>query len=97
VSTDFRLNQRCFFCGSPFAAPRFYSSVTAQVILAHLSNHRTIRRCKVLKPIWIADAHRDDGKRYVVRADEKLTTFVELQLAGGCQVLPDLTDFHGFL
>jgi hypothetical protein len=24
------------------------------------------------RPIWIADAHRDDGKRFVVRADEKL-------------------------
>jgi hypothetical protein len=23
--------------------------------------------------IWISDAHRDDGKRFVVRADEKLT------------------------
>jgi len=22
--------------------------------------------------IWIADAHRDDGKRFVVRADEKV-------------------------
>jgi hypothetical protein len=29
------------------------------------------------RTIWIADAHRDDGKRYVVRADEKLTAFVE--------------------
>ena len=27
--------------------------------------------------IWIADAHRDDGKRYVVGADEKLTAFIE--------------------
>src|SRR5437899_4558385 len=26
------------------------------------------------RTIWIADAHRGDGKRYVVRADEKLTT-----------------------
>jgi hypothetical protein len=42
------------------------------------------------------DAHRGDGKRFVVRADEKLTAFVELESAGGCQVLPDLTDFHGF-
>ncbi|PYI72635.1 MAG: hypothetical protein DMF08_05715 [Verrucomicrobia bacterium] len=25
-----------------------------------------------------ADAHRDDGKRFVVRAEEKLTAFVEL-------------------
>jgi hypothetical protein len=24
-------------------------------------------------------AHRDDGKRFVVRADEKLTAFVELE------------------
>jgi hypothetical protein len=30
---------------------------------------------------WIAHAHRDDGKRYVVRADEKLTAFVERQRA----------------
>jgi len=30
---------------------------------------------------WIADAHRDDGKRYVVQADEKLTAFLELDSA----------------
>jgi len=30
---------------------------------------------------WIADAHRGDGKRFVVRADEKLTAFMELELA----------------
>jgi hypothetical protein len=27
------------------------------------------------RTIWIADAHRGDGKRFVVRADEKLTAF----------------------
>jgi hypothetical protein len=27
------------------------------------------------------DAHRDDGKRFVARADEKLTAFLELELA----------------
>ena len=31
--------------------------------------------------IWIANAHRDDGKRFVVRADEKLTAFLELERA----------------
>jgi hypothetical protein len=31
--------------------------------------------------IWIVDAHHDDGKRFVVRADEKLTAFVELERA----------------
>ena len=27
------------------------------------------------RTIWIADAHRGDGKRFIVRADEKLTAF----------------------
>jgi hypothetical protein len=33
------------------------------------------------RTIWIADAHRDDGSRFVVRADEKLTAFCELESA----------------
>jgi hypothetical protein len=33
------------------------------------------------RTIWIADAHRDDRKRFVLRADEKLTAFVELESA----------------
>jgi len=33
------------------------------------------------RTIWIADAHRDDGKRFVVRADEKLAAFIELESA----------------
>jgi hypothetical protein len=31
------------------------------------------------RTIWIVDAHRDDGKRFVVHADEKLTAFLELE------------------
>jgi hypothetical protein len=31
------------------------------------------------RTMWIVGAHHDDGKRYVVRADEKLTAFVELE------------------
>jgi hypothetical protein len=30
------------------------------------------------RTMWIVDAHRD-GKRFIVRADEKLTAFVELE------------------
>jgi hypothetical protein len=33
------------------------------------------------RTVSIADAHRGDGKRFVVRADEKLTVFVELESA----------------
>jgi hypothetical protein len=31
--------------------------------------------------IFVTDAHRCDGKRFVVRADEKLTAFLELESA----------------
>jgi precorrin-6B methylase 1 len=33
------------------------------------------------RTIFVADAHRGDGKRFVVRADEKLTAFTELESA----------------
>jgi hypothetical protein len=33
------------------------------------------------RTIWIADAHRGDGKRFVVHADEKLTAFLESEAA----------------
>ena len=31
------------------------------------------------RTIWIADAHRGDGKRFIVRADDKLSAFAELE------------------
>ena len=33
------------------------------------------------RTIWIADAHRGDGKRFIVRADEELTAFLESERA----------------
>ena len=33
------------------------------------------------RTIRIADAHRSDGRRFIVRSDEILTAFVELQRA----------------
>ena len=33
------------------------------------------------RTIWIADAHRDDGRRFIVRAEEILTAFLELERA----------------
>jgi hypothetical protein len=39
------------------------------------------------RTIFVADAHRGDGKRFVVRADEKLTAFLELQAATAGQNL----------
>ena len=41
------------------------------------------------RTIWIADAHRGDGKCFVGRADEKLTAFMELEAAvRACGELP---------
>ena len=34
------------------------------------------------RTIWIVDAHRDNGKRFVVTTDEKLTAFLELSCSG---------------
>jgi hypothetical protein len=33
------------------------------------------------RTIWIVDAHRSEGKRFVLRANEKLTAFLELESA----------------
>ena len=50
------------------------------------------------RTIWIADAHRGDGKRFVVRADEKLNAFLELEsaMSGRCSVArsPDASVKH---
>jgi hypothetical protein len=32
-------------------------------------------------PIFVADAHRSDGKRFVVRSEEKQTALLELESA----------------
>jgi hypothetical protein len=34
-----------------------------------------------VRTIWITNTHRDDGKRFVVHADEKLTAFFRLESA----------------
>jgi hypothetical protein len=31
------------------------------------------------RTIWIVDAHRGDGRRFIVRADEILSAFIELE------------------
>jgi hypothetical protein len=33
------------------------------------------------KKIWIVDAHRGDGNRFIVHADEKLAAFMEQESA----------------
>jgi hypothetical protein len=33
------------------------------------------------RTMWIVDAHRDDGKRFVARSGQKLTAFLELERA----------------
>ena len=38
-----------------------------------------LKRFTMASLVWIADAHRGDGKRFIVRADEILTAFLELE------------------
>jgi hypothetical protein len=42
------------------------------------------------RTLWIVDAHRDDGKRFVVRSDELLTAFLELEKVTRELALPTL-------
>jgi hypothetical protein len=41
------------------------------------------------RTIFIADAHRDHGKRFVVRAEEKLSAFLQLEST----IRVDFTEF----
>jgi hypothetical protein len=41
------------------------------------------------RTIFVADAHRDDGKRFVVHADDKFTAFLELERAICLRLLTD--------
>jgi hypothetical protein len=40
------------------------------------------------RTIFVADAHRDNGKRFVVRADEKLTFIFHFQITLTASTLP---------
>ena len=44
------------------------------------------------RTIWIADAHRDNEKRFVAHADEKLTAFLELESANRHEEEPYTTE-----
>jgi len=47
------------------------------------------RSASAMSSLFVADAHRDDGKRYIVRTDEKLTAFLELERAVCIHVLTE--------
>jgi hypothetical protein len=36
--------------------------------------------------MFTVDAHRDDGKRFIVHADQKLTAFLELEKQMGATI-----------
>jgi hypothetical protein len=40
------------------------------------------------RTIWIVDAHRENGKRFIAHADEKLTAFLEPSGNSSCRLSP---------
>jgi len=51
-----------------------------------LANTITAVVCAIAAPVprdgrrfWIVDAHKGDGKRYIVQSDELLSAFLELE------------------
>ena len=76
------------------------SMPSAPVIADNLSKASWSRGCVSAidsegRTIWIADAHRGDGKRFVVQADELLTAFLELKCDLHWQRI-GLTGWRGF-
>ena len=47
------------------------------------------------RTIWIVDSHRNDGRRFIVRAEEKLSAFVELEsvIRGAANCIDRLAGF----
>jgi hypothetical protein len=43
------------------------------------------------RTIWIVDAHRGNGKRFIARSDEKVTAFLELERAICVDLLTEQT------
>ena len=97
ISTLTQLLQTPYAAGLTAECPlrrRFLGSIQSGTLCAPIPLSKNSARKRNREParfrstvdsngrtIWIADAHRDDGKRFVVHADEKLTAFIELELA----------------
>jgi hypothetical protein len=64
------------WCVDPVVSDQSPISQQSQSELGCVSTVDSRRRT-----IFVADAHRGDRNRFVVRADEKLTAFLELEFA----------------
>ena len=53
-------------------------NVANRIENAYLSGTKSSAGSRIAT-VWIVDAHRDNGKRFVVRSDEMLSAFLELE------------------
>jgi hypothetical protein len=65
-------------CGSPSNRVKYWEIIADNLSKAGWSWGCVSAIDSNGQTIWIADAHRGNGKRLVARADEKLAAFVEL-------------------
>jgi hypothetical protein len=68
----------------PCGERKRHNSINVEVIADNLSKAGWSWSCVATvdregRTIFVADAHRDNGKRFIVTADEKLRAFLELQ------------------
>jgi len=79
-----------FFCSRGRIALQFFSSIDMKTIILILAAIATMSfaMCGCVaavdsrgRTIFVADAHRGDGQRFVVLSDDKLSAFVELEAA----------------
>ena len=60
---------------------KYWEIIVNKIIEAGFSVGWVSARDDYGRTLWVVDAHRDDGRRFIVRADEKLTAFTELESA----------------
>ena len=58
---------------------KYWETIARQLSAADWSWGYTSHLTASGQTVFCVDAHRDDGKRYIVRSDELLTAFLELQ------------------
>jgi hypothetical protein len=81
-------------CGSPASRSKSHGSRKSNCLQIRSAQPVGVGGCVSAvnaegRTLCIADAHRDDGQRFVVHAEEKATAFLELERAICLRLLTD--------
>jgi hypothetical protein len=79
--TSLRVSKLIVFCYDKSAVKRYWEIIADNLKKAGWSLGWVSAVDAEGRTIWIADAHRGDGQRFVVHTEEKVTAMLELERA----------------